>query len=118
MSVQRNQAAAMVGGLWLTVIALSAAGAFGPVHRTDLSPYWSSDFFITMALGPLAVLRGRSPATQLATFDYAFAIVLAVVVVGLCAVHILRPRRSSGWAVVVSMALWLLLGLSVTYAWV
>ena len=118
MSTLRSQSMMIVGGLWLIVVAVSAISAFGPIHRPDLPVHWSSDFFLTTVLGPLAVFRWPYPAIQLQVSDYVISLGLALFVASWTVFCIFRPRR---WAIGVLaglMAFWVLLGLSVTYAWV
>jgi len=118
MSMQRKHAATMVGALWLGVIALSALFASGPIHRADIPAHWSTEFFLTTVLGPLAVFRWPYAGVHPSTSDYVLSILFTAAVLTLTRAHIRQPARWSGWAVVSLMGLWLLLGLGVTYAWV
>jgi len=118
MSTIRSKATKTVAALWLLLFAAAAMCAIGPVHRNDLPGYWSSDFFLTTALGPLVVFRWPYPAIRLSTSDYVASVLLAVLVVGWSILEATRPRRWTLGVLVLLLGVWLLHGLGVTYAWV
>jgi hypothetical protein len=118
MSTIRSHALKIVTTLWLVVIAASAASAFGPVHRKDIQSYWSADFFLTTVLGPLAVFRWPYPAIEPHVSDYVISISFSAFVISWTLLYMFRPSRWSFGILAGLMAIWLLVGLGVTYAWV
>jgi hypothetical protein len=108
----------IVGVLWVLLVAAAAMCAFGPVHRSDLPRHWSGDFFLTTVLGPLAVFHWPYPAVRLSSWDYVASVGFAVLVAGSSLLQAIRPKKWTLCILIALLALWLLLGLSVTYAWV
>jgi hypothetical protein len=118
MTLERKAAIGTIVTLWVSVVVLSAGFASGPIYRHGFPRSWSSEFFVTTALGPLAVFRWPYPAIQLSTSDYVGALLFTVSVTVLSAGHVIRPKSWTAVLLIGVMGLWLLIGLAATYAWV
>ena len=118
MSTTRKQSAAIAGMLWVLVVGLAALSSFGPVHRNDLPRYWSGNSFSTTVLGPLAVFRWPYPQVHLYTWEYVASVGFGVFIAAWTLWYVFRPRKWTLGILVALLAMWLLIGMGVTYAWV
>jgi hypothetical protein len=100
---------------WLGVFVVAAWAAVGPIHRDDIPTYWSPQFFVTTVLGPLSrFFAWPNPSASDLIFSSLFALALLVATTW----YVRRPSKLAAAAFIALTGFWLLLGLSITYAWV
>lgn len=101
--------------MWIGGAILAAWAAVGPVHRTDIPPYWSFEFFIKILLGPLAIFFGSlKPSVS----DCIIAILCTVVLLAGTLFYIRRPGWLTATLLFALVSIWLFFGMCVAYAWV
>ena len=100
---------------WLGVLVLAALAAVGPIHRHDIPIYWSHRSFVTTILGPLSGLFAwPDPSAS----DLIFSVVVALALLSSAVWLVRRPSKLAAAVFLALTGFWLLLGLSISYAWV
>jgi hypothetical protein len=112
---RRQQYGMVVLLSWAAAVLFSAWAANGPIHRSDIAPFWNFEFFMMTLMGPLAVFFGWPGASA---GDYIIAILVTVALAYVTLRLLRRPDRPIAFAFIALMVVWILCGLGITYAWV
>ena len=100
---------------WIGVFVVAALAAVGPIHRHAIPGYWSPRFSFTTVLGPLSgFFAWPDPSTS----DLIFSVVFTIALFSSAVWLVRRPSKLAAIVFIALTGFWLLLGLSITYAWV